>query len=316
MKNKKLIYCLLVTFFAFILYSSHIQHIENARIKVIEPKTNKVTKKQQKEPKITASSAPSYKPKNSLTDNSNVKIEKGSKKSLVNAIKKAMRTKGSYQVSVQDLNNSSKYARVATDSKSHNVNAAMKLYLLTALYKQEQSGKIKAGSSIKITKSDRAKGETYLTTNMMYSIPYLRDAMLARNNKTAANALLRKVGAKNVNNIAAKFGAKDTAIVGTFTKTPVGRTTANDLDMVLKGLYQGRVLNRQHAQTVLMAMHGHSNPLISEINGTIYFVGDKYCAAAIVQNTGHSYCISVWSESGRNLTKLGKSVNKWFNQNH
>lgn len=312
MKNKKLISCILVTFFAFMLYSANLRHIENAKIKIVEPKTTKTAKKQEKEPEITASKAPSYTDKKK-TKTADSNADKGSNKSLVAAIEKAMGNQGNYQVAVQDLNNSSRYARVATSKKSHNVSTAMELFLLTALYKQRQSGKIKTGTSIKIKKSDRAKGEKYLTTNMLYGIAYLRQAMMT-GNKTAANALLRKVGKANVNKVAAQFGATDTAMVGTFTKKPVGHTTANDLDSVLKGLYQGKVLNRQNAQNVLMAMRGHNNPLINGLNGTIYSVGDKYCATALVQNTGHSYAVSVWSESGQNLNKLGKAVEKWFNK--
>ena len=82
------------------------------------------------------------------------------------------------------------------------------------------------------------------------------------------------------------------------------------------GLYQGRVLNRQHASRVLSTI-ASSRPLPSMVNGIsggIYAIGDDDFATAIVQGNGHAYSMSVWGSNNKNFNKLGKQVNNWFSK--
>lgn len=44
MKHKILIGSLIVTLFAFILYTSNIKRVENAQLKIVEPNNSKVAK--------------------------------------------------------------------------------------------------------------------------------------------------------------------------------------------------------------------------------------------------------------------------------
>lgn len=309
MKNKIFIRSLLVTILAFVLYTANMHRVENAELKVVEPKTSQVAKKQKKAP-VKEPQAPKI---TSAEYATNVTVEKGSQKKLAKKIQNVMGKDNTYQIAFQDLNNSSKYVRLGNSKRVQNVNGTMKLYLLLALYKKAQSGKIGRKTAIKIKKSDLVKGEQMLQLNMAYGIAYLRQAMM-RGNKTAANALLRKVGKKYVNQVAHQFGANQTEIIGKFSSTPVGRTTANNLDATLKGLYQGRVLNRQHAYVVLGTMHGQKNKLTSKISGTSYGMSDDNSAFAIVQNRGHSYCVSVWCNTDKNFAKLGKTIETWVNK--
>ena len=313
MKNKVFIRALIASIFALVLYSANLHRVQNTKVKVVEPAKHKVAKKNKKEPKIKIKEPQAPKVSSGSEYASNVDIEKGSIKALANKIEEVMGKNGTYQVAYQDLNNSSKYVRLSTSEKAQNVSSTMELYLLVAIYKKEQSGKLSKSSAIKIKQSDRVKGEKLLQTNMNYGIAYLRDAMM-KGNKTAANALLRKVGKDYVNQIAAKFGAKDTKLINSFSSSIVGQTTANDLDLTLKGLYQGRVLNRQYAYIVLGAMHGHKNTLTKQISEMSYGVSDGHSAAAIVQDRGNSYTISVWSNTDKNFSKLGKAISTWVNK--
>lgn len=310
MKKKVLIRVLLVSLFAFMLYSANLRKADTTEVRIVEPKSSKLNKKQQKEPSLKTPTLT----KKTAQYAKDVTVEKGSQKSLAKKIERVMGT-DNYQVCVQDLNNPNKYARLSTTKKAHSANGAMRLLVLATVYKQEQNGKIKQRGNIKIKKSDRVKGEKLLQTNMLYSVAYLRQAMM-HNNKTAGNALLRKATPSYSNQVAQKFDATQTAITGTFSKTPVGHTTANDLEQIFKGVYQGKVIGRQRAQLVLMAMHGSRTKLTSGIGATVYSVGDKHFASAIVQTGGQSYSVSVWSTSNKNFKKLGTTVNNWFVQGH
>ncbi|RVU70136.1 MULTISPECIES: serine hydrolase [Lactobacillus] len=311
MKNKVFIRALIATLFAFMLYSTNLHRVQNAKLQVVEPKSAKVAKKKKaKEPAIKEPRAPKITSPEYATK---VTVEKGSQKRLARKIRAVMGKHDTYQVAVQDLNNSSRFVRLSNSQRIHGVNGIMRLYLLIAIYKQEQTGKLSAHTAIKVKKADRVKGEKMFQPNIGYGIAYLRDAMM-RGNKTAANTLLRKIGMKNINRIIKEFHITQTKMVGKFTSSPVGKTTANNLDATLKGIYQGRVLKRQGAYNVLGAMHGQSNKLNRGLSGTIYSLADSNAAVAIVQTSGRSYSIAVWSNSNKNFTKLGKTVSAWFNK--
>lgn len=315
MKHKILIGSIISTLLAFILYTSNMRRVENAQLKIVGPTTSKVkkSKKKVKEPKIKKVKEPKV---NSIGYSNHVKAKSGSNKQLVKMIKKVMGLDDSYQVAVQDLNNSSRYAVVSNTAKAHDAKDVMKLFLLIALYEQEQKGKIGSKTAIKIKKADKAKGDGMFQVNMAYGVAYLREAML-KNNKTASNALIRKIGIKNIESVAKIMGADQTTIAKRFTGDAYGKTTANDLAKTMIGLYQGRVLNRQYASKVLSALAKSKEriKMVKGINGGVYATGDDDFATAIVQGKGN-YCIAVWNSNNKNFNKLAKNVNTWFDKKH
>ena len=302
MKHKILIGSLIVTLFAFILYTSNIKRVENAQLKIVEPNNSKVAKnkKKTKEPKV-----------NSIEYSNHVKAQKGSNQKLVKQIKKVMGIDDSFQVVAQDLTNSSHFAVVSNTNKAHDAGKTMRLFLLIALYEQEQKGKMGSRTAIKISKKDKAKGDKMFQVGITYGVSYLRSAML-KGNKTAASALTRKIGVNNIDQVAKKMGATQTKVNSNMT----GQTTANDLAKTMIGLYQGRVLNRQYASRVLATLAKERPSLVSGLSGGIYAIGDDDFAVAIVQTNGRAYCMSVWSTQHKNFNKLGKTVNAWFIKKH
>lgn len=302
MKHKILIGSLIVTLFAFILYISNIKRVENAQLKIVEPNNSKVAKnkKKTKEPKV-----------NSIEYSNHVKAQKGSNQKLVKQIKKVMGIDDSFQVVAQDLTNSSHFAVVSNTNKAHDAGKTMRLFLLIALYEQEQKGKMGSRTAIKISKKDKAKGDKMFQVGITYGVSYLRSAML-KGNKTATSALTRKIGVNNIDQVAKKMGATQTKVNSNMT----GQTTANDLAKTMIGLYQGRVLNRQYASRVLATLAKERPSLVSGLSGGIYAIGDDDFAVAIVQTNGRAYCMSVWSTQHKNFNKLGKTVNAWFIKKH
>ncbi len=314
MKHKVFVGALISTLLAFILYSANTRRVENAKLKVVAPQSSKVVKdknkKKAKEPSVKKLKEPKV---NSIEYSNHVTAKSGSNKKLTKIIKKVMGLDNSYQVAVQDLNNFNRFAVVSNTNKSHDANKAMKLFLLIALYENEQQGKMGSKTAIKIKKSDKASGDRMFQVNMAYGVAYLREAML-KGNKTASNALIRKIGVNNVDSVAKRMGATQTTIAKNFNGSSYGKTTANDLAKTMIGLYQGRVLNRQHASKVLSTL-ASSKPrpsLVNGISGGVYAIGDNDFAVAIVQGRGNAYCISAWSSSNKNFNKLGTQVNNWF----
>ena len=307
MKNKVFIVSLIATIISFSLYFANLKRVKNSSINIIEPKTSKtIPTKKVKEPK------PKIKePKIKTIEYANhVKVASGSQKKLAQKIEQIMGKDYSYQVAVQDLNNPAKFCRVANTKVAHNVDDTMKLYLLLAIYEQEQQGKLTSKTVIKVKKSDRVNGEKALKTNMSYGISFLRQAMM-RGNKTAANALIRKVGHDKIDAIIKKLGADQTTMSANFSKAPYGKTTAHDLVKTMARIYQGRILNQKHASLLLQALNAKPN-FVKGINGGVYAIGDEHTAVAIVQTQGHSYCMSVWSSNNKKFNELGKAINASF----
>lgn len=313
MKHKILIGSLIVTLFAFILYTSNIKRVENAQLKIVEPNNSKVAKnkKKTKEPKVKKLEKPKEPKVNSIEYSNHVKAQKGSNQKLFKQIKKVMGIDDSFQVVAQDLTNSSHFAVVFNTNKAHDAGKTMRLFLLIALYEQEQKGKMGSRTAIKISKKDKAKGDKMFQVGITYGVSYLRSAML-KGNKTAASALTRKIGVNNIDQVAKKMGATQTKVNSNMT----GQTTANDLAKTMIGLYQGRVLNRQYASRVLATLAKERPSLVSGLSGGIYAIGDDDFAVAIVQTNGRAYCMSVWSTQHKNFNKLGKTVNAWFIKKH
>lgn len=318
MKKNVIVGSLVASLLAFGIYSANIKRVNDAQVKVVEPKVEKQAKKKTKEKEPEVKKTAPKEPKIDSVEYSNhVKIAKGSQTKLAKKIKSVMGIDTSYQVAVQDLTNASKFARVANSSKTHNAGSIMKMYILLGIFSQEQKGKITSKTAIKITKADKASGEKSLRVGMAYGVQFLRQAMM-KGNKTAANALIRKVGQKNINAVAKKLGAENITISSNFDKTPYGQITAKDLTQTMVGVYQGRALNRTYASRFLTALSASSpkTDLVKGLNSASYSIGDSHSAVAIVQAGNHAYAISVWSQNGKKFEKLGTAVHNYFVKKH
>ncbi len=306
MKNKVLIGSLITALIAFMLYSVNLKKVENSSLKIVgqgqeQIVKNKKGKNSVREPKVATVEYPNH-----------IKIASGSEQKWAEKIVQVMGKDQSYQVCVQDLNNN-KYARVSNTSQRHGVNTISRLFLLIALTYQEQHGKSVSRKAIKIKKADHVKGEKILQKGIAYNATYLKQLMM-QGDKTAANALLRKVKPAKVNSIIRRTGAEDTAIKGKLSAKPAAYTTANDLNKIMVSLYHDQILSRQYSNQVLGALNANKTKprIIRNSKGLIYAIGDSKANVALVQSNGNAYCVSVWSNNDHDFVKLGKAVNSFF----
>ena len=306
MKNKVLIGSLITALIAFMLYSVNLKKVENSSLKIVgqgqeQVVKNKKGKNSVREPKVATVEYPNH-----------IKIASGSEQKWAEKIVQVMGKDQSYQVCVQDLNNN-KFARVSNTSQRHGVNTISRLFLLIALTYQEQHGQATANKAVKIKKADHVKGEKVLQKGIAYNATYLKQLMM-QGDKTAANALLRKVKPAKVNSIIRRTGAEDTAIKGKLSAKPAAYTTANDLNKIMVSLYHDQILSRQYSNQVLGALNANKTKprIIRNSKGLIYAIGDSKANVALVQSNGNAYCVSVWSNNDHDFVKLGKAVNSFF----
>lgn len=306
MKNKILIGSLITSLCALVLYSTNVKRVENANLKIVDQNQNPISqtdtnKKVKSKQQVAEVEYPS-----------DVKVESGSEKKWAQEIEQVMGKDQSYQVCVQDLNND-KYARVFNTAKTHDINTASRLFLLAALSYDQQHGNLSNKTSVKIKKSDQAKGEKLLQKGISYNAVYLKQLMM-QGNKTAANALLRKVKPSKVNEVIHKMDATNSKITGDFLDKQIAVTTAQDLSKIMLNLYQDKVLSRQYSNQVLGALNlTKTKPkIVGHTKGLIYGIGDTKTNVAIVQSKGNAYCISVWSDNDRDFLRLGATISSFF----
>ena len=306
MKNKVLIGSLITALIAFMLYSVNLKKVENSSLKIVSQGQEQVVKNKKgknsaREPKVATMEYPNH-----------IKIASGSEKKWAEKIVQVMGKDQSYQVCVQDLNNN-KFARVSNTSQRHGVNTISRLFLLVALTYQEQQGKLNINKAVKIKKADYVKGEKVLQKGIAYNATYLKQLMM-QGDKTAANALLRKVKPATVNSIIKKIGVHDTTIKGKFSAKSAAYTTANDLNKIMVSLYHDQILSRQYSNQVLGALNANKTKprIIRNSKGLIYAIGDSKANVALVQSNGNAYCVSVWSNNDHDFVKLGNAVNSFF----
>ncbi|GFZ26767.1 serine hydrolase [Lactobacillus corticis] len=307
MKNHIFLGAAIATFFAFVLYSANLKRIDTSPInvsgqttKLVKPSTSSKTSKN--------SASSSSEPQTPKSTKIQVKVASGSDQKYAKALKTAMGDNESYQVYVVN-GGGNKFANVYTSSISHNVGRVVQIYLLATLYEQEKTGKLSSQTAIKITASDKVKGDKLVQTGIMYGVQYLRQAML-KGSKSAANALLRKMGKKNVERIAKKLGAKHTVLTSGYA----GKSTAQDLANTMASFYHGKGIGTTQAQQVLTAMATAKNKpsLRKHLKGTVYAMGDSQAACALVRGSKQTYVVSFWTENGNPGSSLGASVNKLF----
>lgn len=193
----------------------------------------------------------------------------------------------------------------------------MKAFLLVGLYKEIEQQKIKAAATLTPTASEIVKGDSTFAANTVYSLTYVRQNLMSKNSNTAANLLLNKLGKEQVNNIIKEMGTRETVISNKFGESVVGTTSAEDLAILMKSLYNGKFLGN-YSNTVLTGLSTYSvkSPLVNKIsNANIIQIGDNTSAVALVTTDKHSYVIAVTSQNNNSFAELGLKISTWFNQN-
>lgn len=297
MKNKVLFGSIFVAFCSLIFYLTNTARLENAKLKVYENNATKVT---------------SHGTVNSVgLTAENLKKTKSSNSSLAKKIIKNV-DDPSYlvQVSTQNLDYKSQFANVKNSDHAQEVSSVLKLFILIAY---EKTGK--TSQTIKVKSGDLQANDHSMQAGTAYAATFLEDLMIRQNNNDAANILLNSLGKEKVNEIAKNIGAGKTEITGEFGKEKVGKTTADDLELVLNKLYQGKIKNSKSDKKVLeQLLNFPEKGLASQISGTVYRISDKHASAVLVQaSNGKTYTMScVSGQDNFNFEKLGTTINSWY----
>ncbi|MBP2058048.1 beta-lactamase class A [Lactobacillus colini] len=316
MKNKIFFGSALVAFCSLAFYMTNINRIKMTKIEVYNGNTTKVTQHKQSKKSVNKAPAPKKSVKKTVKKKTTSKltIASGSNKKIVKDIKKQLADQDeNYQVSFLDLDKPNDFARVANNNKaSLQAKSSLKFYLLLAYENAVKSKKIIANYSYKIKSSDQLKSkDKMLQTGLQYSYTYIRDMMINQDSDVAANILLNKIGRKQVNKVAKKFGATNTEITGKFGSKNIGQTSAYDMTKVMKSLYQGKVLGVMHDTRIIGYLIGSKNKkLTAKISGRSYSISGPSGGVALVEVNGKNYALACINEKADfNYESLGEAVN-------
>ena len=297
MKYRILFGSLLVTFFSLTFYLTGTARFENATLKIYG----------NKDAKVATQSTLNDKTNTNLTPDS-LKRTKNSNKALSKVIiKNVDDTTAPVQITTENLKHSDQYANVKNIDQAQDVGAVLKLFILIAYEKEE-----KTSQTFKVTSSEIKGNDNSLQADTAYSGTFLIDLMIRQ------NVLLKALGTKKVNQIAHSIGATHTKITGKFGDDKVGVTTASDLEIVMKKLYQGKIKDTNSDNQVLGQLLNFPNKgLASQINGTVYRISDSHASVALVQsNNGQVYIMSgINPDNSFNFEKLGSAINSWYEKN-
>ncbi|MCZ3621746.1 serine hydrolase [Lactobacillus mulieris] len=306
MKNRIILGAIVASVCSFALYLNNMKRYESATLTISRSQNNTQTVTEKNEKGKKQETSPTLE-----------KITKKGNSKLAAQIQKAMKNSNSYDVKVLDLKNSNNSAEVYNKKDKVNVSDSLKAFLLVGLYKEMEQKKIKATDTLTPTASEIVKGDSTFTANTVYSLTYVRQNLMSKNSNTAANLLLNKLGKEQVNNIIKEMGTSETVISNKFGESVVGTTSAEDLAILMKSLYNGKFLEN-YSNTVLTGLSTYSvkSPLVNKIsNANIIQIGDNTSAVALVTTDKHSYVIAVTSQNNNSFAELGLEISTWFNQN-
>lgn len=306
MKNRIILGAIVASVCSFALYLNNMKRYESATLTISRNQNNTQTVTEKNEQGKKQETSPTLE-----------KITKKGNSKLAAQIQKAMKNSNSYDVKVLDLKNSNNSAEVYNKKDKVNVSDSLKAFLLVGLYKEIEQQKIKATDTLTPTASEIVKGDSTFTANTVYSLTYVRQNLMSKNSNTAANLLLNKLGKEQVNNIIKEMGTSETVISNKFGESVVGTTSAEDLAILMKSLYNGKFLEN-YSNTVLTGLSTYSvkSPLVNKIsNANIIQIGDNTSAVALVTTDKHSYVIAVTSQNNNSFAELGLEISTWFNQN-
>ncbi|QLL68778.1 serine hydrolase [Lactobacillus johnsonii] len=310
MKNKIFLGAILSSFCALAVYMTSVNHMKTQTLEIYGNSTAKVAQKSKMK-----EGGEQTRINSGESEIGEAAISKNSNKNLAKAIvKSTSNIQGNYQVSVRDLNNPKVFVDLTNTSKD-NVYAGkvLKLFVLLAYYKAVQDKTLNSATPYKVKSSDLNNGDKVLKADMSYSYTYLLDLMMRQQNDNAANIILNKIGKDKVNQTAKAFGAGKTEIAENFGKDFSGKTSATDLVIIMKKLYQGKVLGTDIDNQILGQLANFPEKgLAKNINGTVYRIADKKQGVALVQENGKTYAMALVSEEDADLAKVGDAINDWM----
>lgn len=173
-------------------------------------------------------------------------------------IKRYLQTRlGSYGFYFEDLK--SGYSFGFNENVTMTAAGCMKLPIAVALIKEEELGNISYLDKIKIEESDKVYGTGIIHefNNREYTVFELMVAMLIQSDNTAANKIIDILGFDKINSVIKELGLKNTILN---RKTSDERnpnteveniTSAQDLSMIWKALYNTTYLNQENSQMLI-----------------------------------------------------------------
>lgn len=136
----------------------------------------------------------------------------------------------------------------------------IKIFIMAEAFNEAQNGTLKLDDNITLTDNMKASGAGILRDRKAgetFTIKDLIDLMMLKNDNTATNILINKLGIDNINNYIKSLGCNDTELNRTMMdQNAINRgiqnyTSVNDLTLVLSKIYQKKCINEHYDALML-----------------------------------------------------------------
>ncbi|MBU5317368.1 serine hydrolase [Clostridium bornimense] len=167
------------------------------------------------------------------------------------------RTSIKFSLAFKDLSREDTYS---INSRKTVSAGTIKIFIMAEAFNEAQNGTLKLDDNITLTDNMKASGAGILRDRKAgetFTIKDLIDLMMLKNDNTATNILINKLGIDNINNYIKSLGCNDTELNRTMMdQNAINRgiqnyTSVNDLTLVLSKIYQKKCINEHYDALML-----------------------------------------------------------------
>ena len=205
----------------------------------------------------------------------------------------------------------------------------IKIFIMAEAFNEAQNGTLKLDDNITLTDNMKASGAGILRDRKAgetFTIKDLIDLMMLKNDNTATNILINKLGIDNINNYIKSLGCNDTELNRTMMdQNAINRgiqnyTSVNDLTLVLSKIYQKKCINEHYDALMLDILKNNKYdekiPKLIPTTASVFNKSGEYPsmendAAIIVTDKGaYILCITTNNSTNKKEVKAIQNTSK------
>ena len=236
------------------------------------------------------------------------------------------RTSIKFSLAFKDLSREDTYS---INSRKTVSAGTIKIFIMAEAFNEAQNGTLKLDDNITLTDNMKASGAGILRDRKAgetFTIKDLIDLMMLKNDNTATNILINKLGIDNINNYIKSLGCNDTELNRTMMdQNAINRgiqnyTSVNDLTLVLSKIYQKKCINEHYDALMLDILKNNKYdekiPKLIPTTASVFNKSGEYPsmendAAIIVTDKGaYILCITTNNSTNKKEVKAIQNTSK------
>lgn len=197
----------------------------------------------------------------------------------------------------------------------------IKIYIMTAAFNEVNSGTLNLDDVITLSDNVKTEGAGILKDRRAgekFTIKDLIDLMMLKNDNTATNILINKLGITNINNYIKSLGCTDTELNRTMMdRAAINRgvqnyTSVNDLSLILSKIYNNTCVSKKYDTLMLNILKNNKYdekiPKLIPTTASIFNKSGEYPSvendAAIIVTDKGAYVLCITTSNSNNKKEI------------